>query len=353
MFQTFLNDVVRANQLLRQNPLTIVQMAETSWHNASRRRPQNLFLQVPPLAQNYGHAVPSSWDHLIYAYMIESTRVCEIFRKLSALYKSGAQLPPPSIASRQFWFMADSVILSPPQAICVWTGASRTPEEEEASRHALYRNTFAREFSGADENRRAGFAQSSTPDFFAKFEAFLGEAWRGIVQARSPQAQRDTNHQKLASLAMDLSNQLVTMRERTSLTLEEFRAVAIASMLHVVVSVNSQVVNDLGANAVSSAERLALMGKKCGIAPSPRAPALFEISRPLSVILRALESGAFNDVPGARFLCSNGNLQDLFETAIGLYNEAVGKDLTARKTDVVPLPAIARGGRLLAAPASY
>jgi len=353
MFQTFLNTVVGANQLLEQNPRTIVQMAETCWYNASQRRPSNPALRLPPVARNYGLRAPSSWDHLIYAYMIESTRAGEIFRKVSALYKSGAQLPPPSTPTRQFWFMADSVILSPPQTICVWTSASRTPEEEEASRHALYRNTFGRGLSSADENRQAGLAQSSTPDFFANLEAFLGEAWRGMVQVRSPQGLRDTNHQKLASLATDLANQLVTMRERTSLTLEEFRAVAIASMLHVVLSVNSQVVTDLGAAAVSSAERLALMGKKCGIAPNPRANALFEISRPLSAILRSVESGAFNDVRGARWLCSDPGLQDLFETAIGLYHEAVGKDLTARKTDVVALPTHVRGRRVLALPNPY
>jgi hypothetical protein len=348
MFTPCLNSEVRADQLLREHPRTIIQMAETCWYNAAQRPPLYPMPRLPPVAQNYRVLAPSSWDHLIYAYMIESTHICEIFRKVSALYKSGAQLPPPSTASRQFWFMADSVILSPPQAICVWTSASRTPEEEDASRHVLYRNTFAHGLSSADENRHAGLAQSSTPDFFANLEAFLGEAWRGIVQQRSPQGLKDTNHQKLASLATVLSNQLVTWRERTNLTLEEFRAVGFASMLHVVLSVNSVVVTDLGATAVSCAERLALMAKRCGIAPNPRANALFEISRPLSAILKSLELGYFNDVLGARWLCSDRGLQDLFETVIGLYPEAVGKDLAARKTDSVALPANVRGRRVLA-----
>lgn len=119
MFTPCLNSEVRADQLLREHPRTIIQMAETCWYNAAQRPPLYPMPRLPPVAQNYRVLAPSSWDHLIYAYMIESTHICEIFRKVSALYKSGAQLPPPSTASRQFWFMADSVILASPSHLRV------------------------------------------------------------------------------------------------------------------------------------------------------------------------------------------------------------------------------------------
>ena len=192
--------------------------------------------------------------------------------------------------------MADSVILSPPQAICVYgPAASRTPGRG----GRIQARPVPEHVCAWIKQRGRKPARRVSPNPPPPTSSQISRrslAKRGAASSsnEAPQGLKDTNHQKLASLATVLSNQLVTWRERTNLTLEEFRAVGFASMLHVVLSVNSVVVTDLGATAVSCAERLALHGQAMRDRPEPRANALFEISRPLSAIYEICRESAIS-----------------------------------------------------------
>src|SRR5258708_6712108 len=46
---------------------------------------------------------PTNWDHPIYAYLIESTRIFDIFSKVLETYMYSEQLETPSPASQLFW----------------------------------------------------------------------------------------------------------------------------------------------------------------------------------------------------------------------------------------------------------
>jgi hypothetical protein len=180
-------------------------------------------------------------------------------------------------------------------------------------------------------------------DLISNIGTFLHETWRAIVQARpGSTGPKDVNYQKIVSSANAIRNQLITQRKRSDLSLAEFRAVGIMSLLEVAVDDDTAVVGDLNATSTSPAERLRLIGEQCGIAPNPQAAALFEIAPHFSTLLRFIEANLFNNVGFVEKLCKKTVLIDEVEPVIGLYREALGNDLTASGTEVVNLSAIPR-----------
>lgn len=190
----------------------------------------------------------------------------------------------------------------------------------------------------------------SNVDFLENFEAFARETYRGIVNSRRVGAANDTNYRAISSRARWIHDEMRTRRRDENLSREEFRAVSVMSLLELAVSFNSSVVRDLNARADSPGERLTLIAKQVGIAAHPRSYALFEISQALSVLLRLIEQGEFNEIPQAEILCTSPQsrvYRDLVEDVIGLYGDAMDEDLTAppvpRKVQQLAAPRLVSG----------
>jgi hypothetical protein len=354
--------------LLRAHPLEIAALVENRWRERAGEVgaspefawPESTIQQV--LIRDFDKRLitPAElkqaelWPHLIYAYLIENTGIFEIFQKLSELYRLDSRLPPLKNDSRRFWFMVDSLIFSAPPPMTVLSAGALRGSDEQLERQALYRKVLNLELSNSKEN--AQHYQSRTPgtptgDLISNIGAFLHETWRGIVQARPGSiGSKDVNYQKIVSSANAIRNQLSTQRERSDLSLAEFRAAGIMSLLEVAVSDNTAVVEDLNAMSSSAAERLRLIGKQCGIAPNPRAAALFEIAPHFSVLLRFIETDVFKDAGSVETLCKERILIDRVEPVISLYREALGNELTASGTELVAFPGNPRVRQRLLAP---
>jgi hypothetical protein len=69
---------------------------------------------VAPAAQPGLSAPPgmTNFDHLIYAYLIENTRIYDIFSKVVETYMFGEQLPTPSFLAQQFLRNTEYLIYS-------------------------------------------------------------------------------------------------------------------------------------------------------------------------------------------------------------------------------------------------
>src|SRR5947209_2572283 len=108
MFHLCLNNARWARNVLREHPAVIVDRAEFCWEDVRRviGNPLNAMPAVP-LARLGRRLLPppaprpNSWDHLIYAYIIENTGIFDILEKAGALYKSGGRLPPAGPAARR------------------------------------------------------------------------------------------------------------------------------------------------------------------------------------------------------------------------------------------------------------
>src|SRR5580704_10788506 len=72
----------------------------------------------------------TNWDHLIYAYVIENTRIFEIFSKVLETYMFSEQLETPSPASQSFWRNVEFLIFGDAMPSMVWTTSTRLRRDE-------------------------------------------------------------------------------------------------------------------------------------------------------------------------------------------------------------------------------
>jgi hypothetical protein len=294
----------------------------------------------------------TNWDHGIYAYVIENTRIYEIFRKVLHKYIHGGELESPSPAAQLFWRNLEFLIYGEATPSMVWTTSGRLRRDEQAERCSTYFWMF-----GIDLSHAAQIAVehpyekpvASNRDFIPIFEAFGREVWRGIVNAKNTSGANDTDPNVIALLAERVYDMMQTQRLNGNQSREEFRAVAIMSFMHLAVLYDSPMVHDLRAEASDPASRLEKIAERVGMTAHPRSKALFDLAGKFSFLLQSIETGKFNDAAIAQLLYSQspGNfVSQNAEDVIDQYSLATGRDLKSSpvhmvqqaKTSSLPLP---------------
>ena len=213
------------NSLFVYHPLQISALVETFWQNRSNSAasvagspfipwsPQLAFQilnapffsgynwtptppqQLPPLATNFigplaqpgitgtwngTDPIPATiqstnWDHLIYAYVVENTRIFEIFSKVLETYMFTEQLEVPSPASQMFWRNLEFLIFGDGMPSMLWTTSTRLRSDEVANRLSTYYWMFGIDLSHAAEiaaQHPYMKPDAANRDFIPTFEAF-------------------------------------------------------------------------------------------------------------------------------------------------------------------------------------
>jgi hypothetical protein len=276
---------------------------------------------------------PTNWDHLIYAYVIENTRIFEIFSKLLSKYIRGGDLETPSPASQLFWRNLEFLIYGDAAPSMVWTTSGRVRRDEQAGRCSTYFWMFGIDLSHAPQiagehpyEKPAG----SNRDFIPTFEVFGREVWRGIVNARNTSGANDTDPRVIANLAERIYDMMQTQRQSGNQSREEFRAVALMSFLHLAVLYDSPMVQDLRAEASSPELRLQKMAERVGMSAHPKSKALFDLAGPFSKLLQSIETGKYNiasNTPRLYAETPSTPLSRNAEDVIDQYTLATGRDL--------------------------
>jgi hypothetical protein len=295
---------------------------------------------------------PTYWDHLIYAYVIENTRIFEIFSKVLETYMFSEQLETPSPASQLFWRNLECLILGDAMPSMLWTTSSRLRRDEVADRLTKYYWMFgidlahAAEIAGRHPYQKPAAANR---DFIPTFEAFAREVWRGIVNAHNTSGANDTDPTVIATLARRIYDMMVTRRINGNQSREEFRAVAIMSFLHLAVLYDSPAVVDLKATASSPEMRLQKIAERVGMTAHPKSKPFFDLAAPLSTLMQFIETGKFNNASIAQTLYYPPSpVSEIAEAAIDQYTLATGRDLKSQAVSVVrrattsSLPALKR-----------
>jgi hypothetical protein len=291
------------------------------------------------------HPVPlhsTNWDHLIYAYVIENTRIFEIFSKVLETYMFSEQLETPSAQSQLFWRNLEFLIFGDAMPSMLWTTSSRLRRDEVANRLTTYYWMFGIDLSHAGEIAGQHPYQkpaASNRDFIPTFEAFGREVWRGIMNARNTSGANDTDPTVIATLARRIYDMMATRRINGNLSREEFRAVAIMSFLNLAVLYDSPAVVDLKATASSPEMRLQKIAERVGMTAHPKSKPFFDLAGPFSILMQSVETGKFNDTTGAELLYMQtpGNFSSKnAETVIDQYSLATGRDLKSQSVSMVP-----------------
>jgi hypothetical protein len=311
--------------------------------------PLPLASYVPPLSQpaiaGMGGspptpAKPTNWDHLIYAYIIENTRIFEIFGKVLETYMFTEQLETPTPESQLFWRNLEFLIFGDAVPSMLWTTSGRIRRDEIANRMTAYYWMFGIDLSHAGAISGQHPYQkpaASNRDFIPTFEAFAREVWRGIVNAKNTSGANDTDATVIATLARRIYDMMATRRINGNLSREEFRAVAVMSFLHLAVLYDSPAVTDLKAAASSPEMRLQKIAERVGMTAHPKSKPFFDLAAPFSALMQSIETNQFNQPSGAQLLYwPPSAISDMAEKVIDQYSLATGHDLKSQAVSVVP-----------------
>ena len=306
-------------------------------------------LSAPP-----GLTKNQPWEHLIYAYLIENTRVVQIFRRVVEWYAAGERLEVPSVDTRAWLRSTEELFFREPPAFHISSLSSWTRPDLEASRRNAYWRMFGMDLNhGGPDGRPYPYVRGAggNADFIPLWESFLQEVWQGFINRKNSSGENYSDPESVANRADGLAQLMRVRREKGNLAREEFFFTAMLSWFHLTLEADTPVVVDLKAEATTPEERLRKIGERVGIAPHPKARSFFEMAEPASSLMRFLELERFSESTTAAALFNDTPNNAARADALIVINHwsmASGRDLKLRRpvdrfTPKRPPPALAPG----------
>lgn len=287
-------------------------------------------------------------EHLIYAYMIENTRIFEIFERVVAEYAHGERLGLPRPETQAWLRTTEELFFRDPGPYSVTSVTSLLRPDMRAVRRNAYYRMFGMDLvHGAPGRPDYPYVkpQAANRRFVPVFEELLREVWKGIENSTNSSGPKPTDDDVIAKLARELQDMLTVRRGTPPLTLarEEFTAVAQLSWFHLTVEFNSPVVKDLVAEATSPDERLRKIGQRVGIPAHSSSRNYLQLATTMSPILLGIERGLWSNVATAPLLYQPSQpgqpgqaaRQDML-TIIDHWSMATRRDMKAGKVTVTP-----------------
>jgi hypothetical protein len=297
---------------------------------------------VPPLGTPGTGGVfngPESFHHLVYAYLLENTKMVDVFRRVLFELVHGERLSLGSQATQRWAQLTEELFFTHPRAYSIRGVTSDVRSRHEAVRRNAYFRLLGLDLNhGQDDGSPYPYpkAEVSNRDFAPLLEALLREVWIGTKNRSNFVGEDATDDNAIDTLIRRLREMLLARRLGGALLREEFDAVAMLSWFHLTLLFNTVITADLRADAASASDRLRLIAQKVGVTPHSRTDAFIQLAQPLSIILRAIELNAISS-PTALY---NGPFTADMLTIITQWSIATGqnlKDPTMRipATDVV------------------
>jgi hypothetical protein len=359
-------------QLFDLHPLQIVGLLERVWnrriqdndpntgdplgHPDNRSLLNEAPVSFPPLSRNNNDPdplprggntdYPLRWDHLIYAYMVENTRMFEIFRRVVFEMVHGEKLGTPLPDAQRWLRNTEELFFKPGAPFLITSVVSDVRNDFRAIGRNAYRRMFGMELNhGTDDGKPYPYvkADASNMDFVSTFEEFLREVWIGITYVTATSSSNPTDDAKIADLAEKLHDMLRSRRQNGNLSREEFSLVTCMSWFHLTLEAkDTAIVRSLRADATGTEQRLFKIAERVGLPAHGLSKHFFNIADPLSRILIQIETGEFNSVNAVPALYTrppgqppSGGIEDSPEAAmrqiITDWTAITGRDVKARK----------------------
>lgn len=300
---------------------------------------------VPPLQPNLNPLIDAIvtrrennvlWDHLIYAYMIDNTRIVEVFRRAIHELIYGEKLGAPSVETMHWLRNTEEMFFRDGPSFFTSALQSSIRPDGEAARRATYHRILGMDLNhGTSDNKPYAFvrADAGNKEFVSAFEEFLREVWVGIINASNTSGTRATDDSKLVDLVKKLQDMLLARRLNGNLSREEFNYVAMMSWFHLTVESDSPAVVDLRAQATSAEQRLFKIAQLVGMPAHGLSGSYLDIADPISQLLLMVELGVFTAFPNAvAALYTSGNpIERIMRTIITHWSIITGRDMKAGK----------------------
>jgi len=276
---------------------------------------------LPPRAQNFQYTwqplgaisdfTNSSTYHLMYAYLIENTRLLQIFEKVIEKYLTDEDLGIAQPAVYQWLINSEKLFFKDGNTNNYNIRSLLRPSFDSSRRNAYYRLLGIDLAFGDGSTHNSGMTNYQKPknanqQFIPLFERYLSEIWQGYINARNISGPNTADVNNLVEIAMQIKELLAARRggrpggalnayAATSLSMEEYSSVILASWFTFIISDNTQVVQFLNCQSSTIGERLLKIGAKVGIPAHSKCQALFEMAGPAANILTLLEAGGYLD----------------------------------------------------------
>src|SRR5258706_8282853 len=155
-----------------------------------------------------------SWDRLIYAYLVENTRIDDIVRRVLFEATHGERLRVPRNNTTYEWLRStEELFYSYGPPFLVGSTLSFIRPDQRATRKNAYARMFGIDLNHDGLEGRVPFhkPENVNRDFVAVFEGFLRETWRAIENSRNAVGPNPTDGGAIADLALPLQ---IMMNER-------------------------------------------------------------------------------------------------------------------------------------------
>jgi hypothetical protein len=293
----------------------------------------------------YG-AGPLIWDHLVYAYLIESTGVFEIFAEVVRRLLVGETLVTLSRESTQWLRATEELFFKDPPLFAINGVVSEVRPRARVNRRNAYWRMFGMDLphpipgrwgSSSDTAWKLDVGPGVNADFRPKWTELLRQIWLGIEQKSNTSGANPADPTFIVLLCEALRDMMNNRRRGGQLAREEFSYVAALSWFHLTVNTDTPIIRDLQAIASSPADRLAAVGNRVGMSPAARSRELFDLAQPMSRILRAIELRLFKTPIDASQFYVDPTLSRDVTSVIDNWQSATGERVKERPVGTVPV----------------
>ena len=292
------------------------------------------FVPNPPPALGIDR-LPLPWDHLIYAYLVESTGIIPVFAEVVRRFSVGETLEAPSTTTLAWARATEELFFRDPPLFHVGGLTSVLRPDAAVNRRNAYWRMFGWDLphpgpEGQLWKRDVGAAANTR--FLELVSELLRQVWLGFENQRNTVGANPTDDTYIGYLCQTIGEMLRMRRRGGMLVREEFSYVSMLSWFHLTVETDTSVVNDLRATAGGAgnpADRLAGIASRVGITLPRQTRELFDLADLLSPILWFIERREFDSAAQARTLyvstgVTNPIAEDMLRL-IDLWQSATGQ----------------------------
>jgi hypothetical protein len=299
------------------------------------------------------------WDHLIYAYIIESTQIYRVFHKLIQNYARGEFEISLDAPTQQWLHNTEVLWFADPPVYSTFNMVSRLRPDMGGTRRSAYYQMFGFNLPGdtAPDGKAYPFHQpkSSNSNFRRNFERFCEEIWIGIVNDKVTIGPVPIDDESIQFNASEMQKNFLSQRNNGDITKQEFFYVAMLSWFHLTLEFNSPIVKAFGVNEQSPAQRLFALANIVGVPANGLSENMFRLADPMSLVLTLVETGLFND--NAKILyrelvevgtgspppTERNPLVEIMRRIIFNYSQVSGRDLKVREGQNIASYPVAKG----------
>ncbi len=300
------------------------------------------FASYPPVA---GFA----WDHLMYSYILENTRMVQIMARVVREFRRGESLGIPSIDTQRWLDVTETLVFGADYPMSAWLSTSSLRPDAESVRRNAYWRMFGMDLAfGGEDNRPFTYdkAVAANNSFVRLFEELLYEVWQAIMNVKNFSGVNSSDQDRIFAITQELKFILGSRRLSAQLAREELAAATALSWLYFTLDTNSAIVEDLRATATNASDRLKLIGAKVGLPAHSKASSLLAMADDLSLLLRTIESNLIPSPDFAYVLYQDGFFPNSTVKLLGStcrriiteWSAATGRDLKSRKAPMEVRP---------------